>query len=382
MTVCSVSDVTDHTIGVSAWEHASTIDNFFWVLKSGLALKEGKHMMKRLVKILFLVLILCLYFISIDREPVLADTSRPLADQGPTRVDVFLYMIDLDEIYNESQSFDANIYIEFRWTDPRLAHNDSDKVSRHMTEVWNPRIQILNQQKIWSTFPNMVEISPKGEVVHRQRLWGSFSQPLDLKNFPFDHQTFVIQLAAVGFSLDEVELVPDHTRGSIAEKLSVPDWEITSWDIKGGSFVPVPGSKIPGFTFTFQGKRHIGYFVVKVLIPMFLIVAMSWVVFWIDPKEGGTQISVAITTMLTLIAYRFAVGTDVPKISELTKLDAFIIGASFLVFATLIEVIVTSSYAKSGKVERAMKIDRWARWLFPISFILISLEALVFRFTI
>jgi hypothetical protein len=35
-----------------------------------------------------------------------------------------------------------------------------------------------------------------------------------------------------------------------------------------------------------------------------MIVAMSWLVFWIDPKESGSQINVAITTMLTLIAVR------------------------------------------------------------------------------
>jgi hypothetical protein len=55
---------------------------------------------------------------------------------------------------------------------------------------------------------------------------------------------------------------------------------------------------------------------VKVILPLILIVAMSWIVFWIDPEESGIQISVAITTMLTLIAYRFAVGADLPKFTS------------------------------------------------------------------
>lgn len=86
-----------------------------------------------------------------------------------------------------------------------------------------------------------------------------------------------------------------------------------------------------------------------------------------------------IPEMLTLIAYRFAVGTSVPKISELTRLDAFILFATFLVFATLIEVIITSGYAKSGQIIKARIIDRWARWVFPIVFLLITLESLVLR---
>jgi hypothetical protein len=341
--------------------------------------------MNHLVKIICSVLFLFLISIGIEvgtgvgTKAAFANISRPLADQGPTQVDVFLYLIDLDEIFNESQSFEANLYMEYRWKDPRLAHKASGEESRNMNEVWHPRIHILNQQKIWPSFPNIVEISPKGEVVYRQRVWGSFSQPLELKDFPFDHQTFNIQLAAVGYSINEVELVPDKTRGAIADQLSVPDWDITSWHVKSGTFEPVPGHELASFTLAFEAERHIGYFILKVIMPMILIVAMSWVVFWIDPKEAGTQISVSITTMLTLIAYRFAVGMNVPRISELTNLDAFILGSTVLVFTSLIEVIITARYAGSGQIKTARLIDKWARWLFPIAFLLITLEALVFR---
>jgi hypothetical protein len=105
---------------------------------------------------------------------------------------------------------------------------------------------------------------------------------------------------------------------------------------------------------------------------------MSWVVFLIDPKEAGTQINVAITTMLTLIAYRFAVGTDLPKVSYLTRLDYFILVATFLVFASLVEVVVTSGYAKIGELKRARAIDRWARVLFPLTFIAVCLQSFIF----
>lgn len=336
--------------------------------------------MNRFAKVLFFVLFL--FLVSMRTQVAFADVSRPLADQGPTQVAVFLYLIDLDEIFNESQSFEANLYIEYRWKDPRLAHTADGEKSRNINEVWNPRIQVLNQQKVWQTFPNIVSISPEGEVVYRQRIWGSFSQPLELKDFPFDHQTFNIQLVAVGFNLDEVMLVPYKSRGAIAEKLSIPDWDVTSWDVKGGPFETAWGFELPGFALSFEAERHTGYFIVKVIIPMIIIVAMSWVVFWIDPKEAGTQISVSITTMLTLIAYRFAIGMNVPKISYLTRLDAFILCSTFLVFATLCEVIITSSYAGDGQVKKARTIDKWARWLFPIVFVLISLESLVFRFGI
>jgi cadmium resistance protein CadD (predicted permease) len=121
---------------------------------------------------------------------------------------------------------------------------------------------------------------------------------------------------------------------------------------------------------------------VKVILPLILIVAMSWIVFWIDPEESGIQISVAITTMLTLIAYRFAVGADLPKVSYLTRLDFFILSATILVFASLIEVIVTSTLAGQEKIALARNLDNWSRWLFPTIFSMVALITFTGQFAL
>lgn len=94
--------------------------------------------------------------------------------------------------------------------------------------------------------------------------------------------------------------------------------------------------------------------------------------------ESGTQISVAITTMLTLIAYRFAIDTDLPNVSYLTRLDFFILISTILVYASLIEVIVTSTFAKSERLSQARKIDFWMRWLFPSAFAIVAVKSLIF----
>ena len=99
---------------------------------------------------------------------------------------------------------------------------------------------------------------------------------------------------------------------------------------------------------------------------------MSWAVFWIDPKDSGTEIGVATTAMLTLIAYRFAVDTLVPRVSYLTRLDKFILGATILVFLSLIQVIVTSSFVRVDRVELADKADRVVRVIFPAAFVAVA----------
>ena len=308
-----------------------------------------------------------------------ADIGRPSPEQGPTQVEVMMFLSDVDDVDGANQNFDANVFFELRWHDPRLIHEDPDGISRPLTEVWHPRIQLFNQQKVWKTFPDVIGISPNGDAVYRQRVWGSFSQPLELRDFPFDRQVFEIQLVASGYTSEDVDLVVD-PKSQIAERFSLPDWNIVDWKVESKPIQAIPGdAKTAAVTFSFEATRRTGYFIGKVIIPLILIVAMSWVVFWIDPKEAGSQIGVAITAMLTLIAYRFAMGRSLPMVEYMTRLDLFILGSSILIFASLVQVVITSSLAKSDRLFEAREIDLWCRWLFPVVFVLIALETLVLR---
>ena len=335
----------------------------------------------RYVKSFALHLLAFMFLVVVALPVTAANVGRPLIEEGPTEVKVAVYVLDIDEVSNVGQSFDANVYIELRWHDPRHAHNHPNEITLGLHEVWNPRIQFVNQQKIWQTLPEIVEIFPDGEVVYQQRVWGTFSQPLNLERFPFDQQVFKLQLVAANYTPMEVKLVTEQaSRTGIANKFSLADWNILGWKIDIASFAPSLDVEVfAGYSISIEATRKYGYYLVKVIIPLILIVMMSWVVFWIDPLESGSQISVAVTTILTLIAYRFAVGSDIPKVSYLSSLDYFILNATFLVFASLIQVVTTSAYAKTGKLDRARSIDNWSRIIYPILFIIMALETLVFR---
>ncbi|HDH08113.1 MAG TPA: hypothetical protein ENG96_01380, partial [Gammaproteobacteria bacterium] len=99
-----------------------------------------------------------------------------------------------------------------------------------------------------------------------------------------------------------------------------------------------------------------------------LIVMMSWVVFWIDPKNVANQLGVAVTTVLTLIAYHIALSGRLPVIPYLTQMDKFLFSSTLLVFLSLIEVVVTSHLSGTDRLSMARRIDRQARWFFPVLF--------------
>ena len=81
--------------------------------------------------------------------------------------------------------------------------------------------------------------------------------------------------------------------------------------------------------------------------------------------------------MLTLIAYRFAVGAEVPKLPYLTHLDAFILISSVLVLLPLIEVIVTSTLAVKKRGDLARRVDHYCRAIFPIAYVAVIAATLL-----
>ena len=300
-------------------------------------------------------------------------------EQQIVDVDVLIYMIDIDEVNSVAQSFKATVYAEFRWSDPDLVHPGPDSFSKNLDDIWYPRTQILNQQRLVDTFPRTAEVQPNGEVIYRQRVWGDFSESLELREFPFDSQTLHVPLVNVKFGSRQVRYHVNPQSG-VAATLRIPDWQVRSWDVTSTE-LPIghDHTERPAVVFTLEVERYASFFILKVILPLILIVAMSWMVFWIDPSLAAPQISVAVTAMLTLIAYRFAIGGMVPRLGFLTSLDYFVMGSTVLVFAGLLEVVYTAHLFQSGQQERARAVDKKARWIIPLIYLCVVIETLYLR---
>jgi hypothetical protein len=297
-----------------------------------------------------------------------AGEDRPVALAG--------FLIDIDEVDSVNQSFTINFFLEARWHDTSQAHEGEDSISKDLDDIWYPQLQILNEQSLRTTFPRMAEIRPDGEVIYRQRFWGKLSQPLELRAFPFDSQRLEITLVGLAWGSVPYSLNID-PESRLSESLRIPDWEIQGWE-----FVPknLPigrhGSDVSAAVFSVDVKRETAFFALKVITPLLLIVAMSWLVLWLDPGLAAPRISVAVTTMLTLIAYRFAIGSMVPRLPFLTTLDYFVLASTVLVFLSLATVIWSTRMNSNGQKEAALALDRRARWITPILYVLLLVETL------
>jgi hypothetical protein len=306
-------------------------------------------------------------------------TSRPGPEDIPTTVQIETVLLNLENISGADQNFTANFAYAARWMDERLRHTGSGDKTIPLNDIWHPRLQIVNRQRLQETFPAEARVSPEGEVKTIQRVWGQFSQPLLLQDFPFDHQKLNLDIVGTGHRTGTVVFVADpEAPSTVAESLAISDWHLTGWNAQPNDFsIAQDARTIPGFRLTLDVQRNYRYHLVNFILPLILIISMSWVVFWINPKNANPRISVSVTAMLTLIAYRFAVASSLPKIGYLTRMDWFILGSSILIFFSLLEVVITSYFAENERLGLATRINKRMRFIAPIAFLIILIFSLI-----
>jgi hypothetical protein len=297
--------------------------------------------------------------------------TRPGPEGRPLTMNGTLFLLDVSKIDGADQSFTADIFMMLQWKDERLASETNGLRRVPLDSVWNPRIQIINQRRIWKTFPEEVDVLPDGTVTYRQRYYGTFSSPLDLHDFPLDHHTFRLQLVIPGHSPEEIEFVPstlDFGEGRSPE-MTIPDWSVGEFQIRTAPWAIIPGGRqIAGLEGVFEARRHLGFYIGKAFVSVAIIVFMSWVVFWIGTEHVGPRLSVAVTSMLTLVAYRFLLGQKLPPVSYLTRLDYFLLGSTILVFVALMQVALTGAMNEEGRADKAKAVNRCSRWAFPVAY--------------
>ena len=132
-------------------------------------------------------------------------------------------------------------------------------------------------------------------------------------------------------------------------------------------------------TLSLDVKRDTSFFIYKVIFPLILIVMMSWLVFWIDPGMAASQISVSVTAMLTMIAYRFALAGMMPRLAFLTILDHFVLVSTLVVFLSMVEVVYTAYLSANNQIEKARSVDRKARWIVPLIYIVLTAQTFYLR---
>ena len=293
---------------------------------------------------------------------------RPGVGGPPTPVSVGMFMVDLTEISDPTQSLTGDFAVVLNWTDPRLAHLEGCEIA--LDDIWSPGLVFFNSGRLFTSRPREAGIGAGGSVIYAQRYFGTIASYHNLQDFPFDNQAFRISLLPFEYTDKDVELIVDETSTGRRDLLNVSDWEIE--EIRATisrQAAPARDAFVPQYDFTITAHRITGFYLWKVILPLCLIVAMSWCVFWISPELYGPQIGLSATSMLTLIAFIFATTNMVPELGYFTLLDLFIGGSTVLVFLALLESLTVTYLVSGDRKLLARRIDVTSRAAFPFAFL-------------
>lgn len=300
---------------------------------------------------------------------------------SPTRVKLGVYLIGLTEISPPQEAFPtfrAELFLDVKWHDPRLAFDvtragvkkevfqDAD-VEKRLHLMWRPDLEIENEQGHRTIESRELAIHQDGTVEYTERSSALMHAEVDLRNFPFDTQVFTVELES--FEWDETAVVfePYTERIGYNAEHHTLEWKIqeVSHEISSSKEVRAdhPFSK---FSFRIHAERDPGYYIWKIVVPLLLIIVLTWSTFWMKGESSDIRMERNYISLLTVVAFHQIVSSNLPKISYLTFLDGIVFVAFSVVGATVVHMIVTQRAQFAGDVGKIERMDRRARWLFPV----------------
>jgi len=299
-----------------------------------------------------------------------AEESQPQgigAPAGKVTVHVGIYMIDLIEVDGVAQTFTADLWTKLEWVDPRLAKAGAGLRRFSRENVWYPRLLVGNVRASDRRWPDEVTVTEEGKVTFLQRSLSTFACSLDLRKFPHDKQRLHTRVFAVETDRKDLEFVIDSEGSGRSDQFTITDWEVGEAQLTAGlQRVSGANKTVPGFEFEIEIQRISRYYMGTIFATVAIIALMAWLVYWLPLGALAPRVSVSVTAMLTLIAYRFVAQQDLPKLPYLTRMDFFLLGAAVLILIGMVTVVVVANQEGKGNTQLARRLNLWFRWAYPV----------------
>ena len=122
------------------------------------------------------------------------------------------------------------------------------------------------------------------------------------------------------------------------------------------------------FIVSVEVQRESFYMRRLVIIPLVVIVLLSFSVFWMDRSSLGDRLSVSFIGILTGVAYQLVMSEQLPRISYVTLMHGFLSLSFLTMCATVVINLVVGALDKRGQVALGDRIDRRCRWGFPLAY--------------
>lgn len=306
----------------------------------------------------------------------------PPQEVRPIVVRAFFHLRDINEINSAAETFDFSGVLTLKWHDPRQAFDPAvegvkERVFQggyqfnELAAGWYPQVILVNESGMYQKSGVVLRVQPDGTSTLIETLSATAKTKFNMRLYPFDSQRLEAVFDVLGFDRDEVLLKLDREPdSSFATKVPVPQWDITEVGLSVKDHTPYSGFQgVSSALFGFVDVQRKSYYMIRLIVlPLIVIVLLSFSVFWMDRSSVGDRTSVSFIGILTAVAYQNLISDQMPHIAYITWMHSFL-NLSFLTMcATVVINLVVSAADKRRAIELGDRIDRRCRWGFPLAY--------------
>lgn len=310
-------------------------------------------------------------------EPSSEDTPTFVSPpQQPTEVSVGAYLIGLSRVSEPSEpfpSYQVEMFLNVSWQDPRLAFGGADaqphvfleeEAEEKLSEIWSPDLGIQNEIEQRRTESVDLSIFPDGTVDYEERFGATLHAELDLHRFPFDQQLLDIELESFSWDKNEAVLVVNEEQTGFDSDFHTPEWSVSAVEGLVGVRSEIRDDRdFSSYTLRIHASRHAGHYLLRILLPLFFVMTLTWFAFWESLED---RFRVGFIALLTVVAIHAVVAKNLPRLAYPTLADMVLMVCYLVATALTVVSIVVQRVDARGEPERAERIDRWARRLLPV----------------
>jgi len=295
--------------------------------------------------------------------------STPTNNIGlATNVSVQLLVASMGSINTENMDYVTDVYLRQRWSDPRLSHSNMtealDLADPNLVKaIWKPEVFFPNAKEAnfqFVTVPNvLIRIHPNGEILYILRLRLKFSCMMELSRYPLDRQICDMQIASFSKTTRELllrwdssKLDPSVTGSSVtvSSDLRMPQFIIESVH-PTLCYERFHLGNYSCLVAHFYLKRSVSFHLIQSYLPSILIVAISWVSFWMDIEAVPGRISLGVITLLA-VSQQGGQEKNIPQTSYVKALDVWMGLCTAFVFSALVEFTVVNFWFRKFKKQK------------------------------
>lgn len=307
-------------------------------------------------------------------------TNGAAPREVPLEVAIGIMIDQITFVNQKSENYGAVVTIRATWHDPALAFDPAnfgrdyrimkpEKFAELATakQTLSPGFVVQNQQSNRWIHQSAVVVHSDGAVKYAEKSSLTLQAPhFNFTRYPFDTQKFYFEIVSMlPTALVNYTIIEKHS--GLGSLLGEEEWILENATMELSTVVGISGLESAQVALKFEGRRHIMYYVIRILLPMLVLIVVSWSTFVLN--EYRKRIEIAGANLLVFIAFNWMISDDLPKLGYLTFLD-FIVQSMFVATGAIIVFNVGLQHLQQiGREGTAQRLDAFVtRWVYPLGY--------------